>query len=187
MNVYDFDNTILHGDSTARFYAYCLRHCPKMWLDLPGQLGNAVLFVLKLRKLPEFKQRMLGFLKYIDDVDDVVDAFWRVNFRRVKAWYFEKRHPDDVVISASPQFLIMPACARLGVACAMGSPVDKRTGRFLGPNCRDAEKVRRFREIYPDGEIDEFFSDSHSDDPLATLAKRAWLVKGEKLLDWNAC
>ena len=30
MNVYDFDNTILRGDSTARFFAYCLGHYPKM-------------------------------------------------------------------------------------------------------------------------------------------------------------
>ena len=48
MNVYDFDNTILRGDSTARFFAYCLLHRPKMWLDVPAQAVNGLLFALKL-------------------------------------------------------------------------------------------------------------------------------------------
>ena len=55
MNVYDFDNTILRGDSTARFFAWCLARCPRMWLDAPGQIGNALLFVLKVRKKQAFK------------------------------------------------------------------------------------------------------------------------------------
>lgn len=185
MNVYDFDNTILRGDSTARFFAYCLRHYPKMWADLPFQAVNALLFALKIRKKQPFKQRMLGFLRYIDDVDAAVAQFWAKNFCRVKPFYRETHRSDDVVISASPQFLIEPACEKLGVACKMGSPVDKRTGRFSGANCHGREKVRRFYEVFPDGKIDTFYSDSHSDDPLAEIAARAVLVKGDKLLPWH--
>ena len=185
MNVYDFDNTILRGDSTARFYAYCLLHRPRMWLDLPGQLVNALLFVLKKRPKQVFKQRMLHFLALIGDVDATVDAFWAKNMARVKSWYYEKCRPDDVVISASPEFLVRLPCERLGVACVMGSPVDKHTGVFSGPNCHGAEKVRRFREVYPDAQIEEFFSDSYSDSPLAELAQKAWLVKGDALLPWD--
>ena len=33
-------------------------------------------------------------------------------------------------------------------------------------------------------DIDEFYSDSRSDAPLARMAKRAYLVKGETLLPW---
>ena len=185
MNVYDFDNTILRGDSTARFCAYCLRHYPAIWIDLPGQAVNALLFGLKIRKKQAFKQRLLSFLRRIDDVDAAVEDFWKTNFNRIKPFYRETRRPDDVVISASPEFLIAPACARLGIKTVMGSPVDRRTGIFSGPNCHGHEKVRRFREIYPDAQIDTFYSDSHSDDPLARLAKRAILVKGNRLLPWN--
>lgn len=185
MNVYDFDNTILRGDSTARFFAYCLMHKPKMWLDVPAQAVNGLLFALKIRRKQVFKQRMLHFLALIGDVDQTVEAFWQKNFGRVKPWYYEKRRADDVVISASPEFLVRPACEKLGVACVMGSPVDKRTGVFSGPNCHGKEKVRRFREKYPDAGIEEFFSDSYSDDPLAQLAEKAWLVKGNKLLNWE--
>ena len=156
MNVYDFDNTILRGDSTARFFAYCLRHYPAMWLDLPGQAVNGALFLLKLRPKQAFKERMLGFLGRIGDVDAAVERFWAKNFSRVKPWYLAQRRPDDVVISASPEFLIQPACERLGVGCAMGSPVDRHTGRFSGLNCHGEEKVRRFREVFPEAQIDEF-------------------------------
>ena len=185
MNVYDFDNTILRGDSTARFFAYCLLHRPKMWLDVPAQAVNGLLFALKIRPKQVFKQRMLHFLSLIGDVDATVDEFWKKNFSRVKPWYYEKRRPDDVVISASPEFLILPACKKLGVSCTMGSPVDKHTGTFSGPNCHGPEKVNRFRKIFPDAQIEEFFSDSYSDDPLAQIAQKAWLVKGDKLLNWN--
>lgn len=186
MNVYDFDNTILRGDSTARFFAYCLLRRPRMWLDVPAQAVNALLFALGLRKKQPFKQRMLHFLALIGDVDEAVDEFWRVNFARVKPWYLAQHRDDDVVISASPQFLIRPACERLGIRTVIGSPVDRRTGRFFGSNCHGEEKVARFRARFPGQGIEAFYSDSHSDDPLAALAERAYLVKGERLLPWSA-
>ena len=185
MNVYDFDNTLLRGDSTARFFAYCLGHYPRMWTDIPGQAWNGLLFALRLRKKQAFKQRMLRFVTLIGDVDAAVAAFWRANLPRIKAWYPPRHRDDDVIISASPEFLIRPACDALGIRFVIGSPVDKRTGRFLGPNCHGEEKVVRFRAAFPDAEIDEFYSDSRSDTPLARLAKRAWLVKGERLMAWS--
>lgn len=132
MNVYDFDNTILRGDSTARFFAWCLLRAPRMWLDAPGQIGNAVLFLLKKREKQAFKERMLSFLSRVD-VDRELERFWNKNLARVKPFYREKHREDDVVISASPEFLIRPACAQLGIRHVLGSPVDKYTGRFSGP------------------------------------------------------
>ena len=34
-------------------------------------------------------------------------------------------------------------------------------------------------------EIEDFYSDSHSDDPMAGIAKRAFMVRGEKLSEWK--
>ena len=39
------------------------------------------------------------------------------------------------------------------------------------------EKVNRFHARFPGARIESFYSDSHSDDPMATLAERAWLVR----------
>jgi len=184
MNVYDFDNTILRGDSTARFYAYCMLHYPKMWLDIPGQAVNGLLFALKIRKKQVFKQRMLGFLKYIGDVDAAVEAFWQKNFCRVKPFYARTRREDDVVISASPEFLLRPVCDKLGLEL-LASRVDPRTGKFEGENCHGEEKVRRYRERFGDTPVENFYSDSLSDLPMAKMAQKAWFVNGDKLLDWD--
>ena len=55
MNVYDFDNTILRGDSTALFYLYCLRRTPRMLLRLPGLAFGALFgFVGMLLSVPVF-------------------------------------------------------------------------------------------------------------------------------------
>ena len=183
MNVYDFDNTILRGDSSARFFGWCLTHYPRMWRDLPGQALNGLLFILKLRPKQAFKQRMFHYFTCVD-MDRALRDFWRANMPRIKAWYREAHRDDDVVISASPEFLIRPACEALGIRAVMGSPVDCRTGLYSGLNCHGAEKVRRFRQVYPDAQIGDFYSDSHSDDPLAALAERAWLVRGDRLLPW---
>lgn len=185
MNVYDFDNTILRGDSSVRFFFYCLRHFPRMWADIPGQALNVAQFLLRLKPKQAFKQRMFAYLTRIGDVDAAVDAFWKVNLSRIKAWYPPLHREDDVVISASPEFLIQPACRHLGIRCVIGSPVDKRSGHFLGPNCHGREKVNRFHARFPGSRIESFYSDSHSDDPLAGLADAAWLVRGEKLLPWR--
>lgn len=184
MNVYDFDNTILKGDSTVRFFGYCLTHYPKMWLDVPGQAINGLAYLLKIKKKQAFKERMFKFLQYVDDIDIALERFWDKNMVRVKTFYREMHRPDDVVISASPEFLVRPACKRLGILYVMGSPVDKKTGKYAGLNCHGPEKVVRFQAAFPEGHIDDFFSDSYSDTPLAQLAEHAWMVRGDDLLPW---
>ncbi|MBR2021966.1 MAG: polysaccharide biosynthesis protein GtrA, partial [Clostridia bacterium] len=36
MNVFDFDKTIFKGDSTAKFYKYCLVKYPGVWIHIPS-------------------------------------------------------------------------------------------------------------------------------------------------------
>ena len=97
----------------------------------------------------------------------------------------QNMQPDDLVVSASPEFLLAPACRRLGIRPPIASRVDARTGRYTGLNCKGAEKVSRFREQYPDAEIGQFYSDSRSDAPLAHLARRAFLVRGDSYTSWE--
>lgn len=155
-----------------------------MWLDLPAQAVNGLLFVLKLKPKQAFKQRMFGYLRFID-ADREVAAFWKRNLTRVKPWYRQAHRGDDVVISASPEFLIGPACEALGIHHVLASPVDRRTGAFSGLNCHGPEKVRRFRALWPEAVVENFYSDSHSDDPMAAIAERAWLVKGDRIVEWD--
>ena len=89
------------------------------------------------------------------------------------------------MISASPEFLLEPICERLGIKNLIASRVDCKTGIYNGENCYGEEKVNRLNEIFPNIKINEFYSDSYSDQPLASLSKSAFLVLGSKLYKWN--
>ena len=188
MNVFDFDKTIFHGDSTAKFYKYCIRKYPKTLKHLPSMVcAFAGYYVFRLGTKTQCKEIFYRFLREIPDVDKAVENFWQKNGDGIFDWYKNVHKDTDVVISASPEFLLEGICKKLNVAKMMASRVDKNTGKYFGENCHGEEKVRRFYEYLPDGEIDEFYSDSVSDLPLAKLAKKAFLItpKG-KIKDWES-
>ena len=185
MNVYDFDKTIYDGDSTADFYLFALgRH--KSILTLAPSLFGAFMrvYVFKRGTKTEFKEKMYRFLRRCDSERDVAD-FWETHINKIKPFYLAQQREDDVIISASPEFLLQPACDKLGIGCLMASRVDPHTGRYDGVNCHGEEKVRRFREVFGQSSIDKFYSDSYSDTPLALIAQRAYIVKGDELSDWK--
>ncbi len=185
MNVYDFDQTIYRGDSTVDFYFYCLRHKPLMLRSIPGTIGGFALYGARLWDKTQAKQQMYRFLNAIGDTEQMVKQFWRSHIRNIKPWYIEKtRQEDDVIISASPEFLLKPACELLGIRYLMASRVDPDSGKYTGVNCWGEEKVRRFREVFGDRQIETFYSDSLSDTPLAREAKTAWIVRGDELIPW---
>ena len=184
MNVYDFDKTIYVNDSTKEFYLYCLKKYPVLILLAPAHLSGFPGYLLGLRKKTRAKERFYSFLKYIPDIDLEIKMFWESRMGGIKKWYLEKKKEDDLVISASPEFIVGEACSRLGIEY-MASRVDKKTGKYSGENCHGEEKVRRFYEAYPEGEIEEFYSDSLNDTPLAKIARKAYLVDKNEIKKWE--
>lgn len=184
MNVYDFDKTIYDGDSTADFIGWCLRRNPLLAVRLLPGVGAFGGYLLKQCSKTYFKEKFYRLLRSIPQIDAWVSDFWDEHIENIKDWYLLQASPDDVIISASPEFLLRPACDRLGIRHLLASRVDKDTGLYLGRNCHGEEKVRRFRKAF-DGPIDAFYSDSLSDAPLANLANRAYLVDGDLLLPWE--
>lgn len=187
MNVFDFDKTIFRGDSTAKFYKYCLVRFPKTWLHLPSMSAAfAKYYILKKGTKTQCKEVFYRFLAAIPDVDAAVEDFWKKNFDGIFDWYKKVHKETDVVISASPEFLLEGVCKKLGVEKMMASRVDKKTGKYSGENCHGEEKVRRFYECYPDGVIENFYSDSVSDALLAKIAKNAFVIdKNGNVLEWE--
>ncbi len=180
MNVYDFDKTIYDGDSTVDFYLYCLRKKPTLIKFVFTQGLGLFLYLIKWCDKTEFKQRFHSFLKGIDDIDFYVRDFWEVNSQKIKAWYKERRRDDDVIISATAEFLLKPV-----VPSVIASRVDKYTGIYESKNCYGEEKAKRFLEKFPDGIIDEFYSDSLSDYPIASMARFSFVVKGNDINHWK--
>lgn len=72
MNVYDFDNTIYRGDSTADFYLYCLKKHPKIISKFPKLfVAFTKFYILKKGSKTEFKEKMYDFLTCCDTEKDV--------------------------------------------------------------------------------------------------------------------
>lgn len=184
MHVYDFDKTISVRDSTEQFVLFCLRHHPHCRRYIPRIAAAGLSYAFRRRNKTQMKEEILSFLAALDDVDATLEAFWDRNIGAMHRWYAERQQPDDVVVSASPEFLLRPACIRLGIRHLIASRADPHTGAFDGLNCHGAEKVLRFRALYPTDSVEEFYSDSLSDSPLASLARRAYLVQGETLAAW---
>jgi HAD superfamily phosphoserine phosphatase-like hydrolase len=186
LNVYDFDCTIYDGDCTRDFYAYCLSNRWSLARFWPAQAWAFLLYALGLIDKTRCKERFFVFFRGLPDMDNFVYDFWRRRIGRIKHFYQVWQKPDDLIISASPDFLVRQACRRLGIANLIASEVDYRTGKFVGANCYGEEKVRRFIANYPRGEVDGFFSDSLSDTPMARLAKRSYLVRKNQVVPWLA-
>lgn len=185
MNVYDFDGTIYAGDSTLDFWFFCLKKDPCLFICLPSQVLGAVRYKLGMINKTSFKEEFFCFFKKLDDINEYVRLFWDINEKKIETWYKNNQKDDDVVISASPAFLLEEICCRIGIRNLIASKVDRKTGRFIGSNCYGEEKVRRFTECMLVENIDEFYTDSYSDVPLGALAKKAYLVKKGRVKAWN--
>lgn len=184
MNTYDFDKTIFYPDSSACFYKFCLKHHSKAVIKtLPKTIIKAGKYALGKVDTKELKEQLFSFLSEIEDIDNVVNTFWEKNFNGIGKWYLEQKQKDDIIISASPYFLLEPVCRKLGVRL-IATPMDKTTGKINGYNCHDSEKVRRFYEEYPGAHTENFYSDSLSDSPMAEIADKAFLVTKHKLSPW---
>lgn len=183
MNVYDFDKTIYDGDSTVDFIGFCVRRYPAVLLKLPITLWSFFLYMIGVYTKTRCKERMYSFLKYVPK--GAVECFWDEHKDRIKPWYYDQQREDDVVISASPEFLVEPICRRMGIMTVIASRVNSSTGKTAGENCSGEEKVRRLREWDEDAHINEFYSDSYSDQPLADMADQAYMVRGNERIKWG--
>ena len=184
MNVYDWDNTIYRGDSTFGLVLYLYRHYPATLRNLPRTAVLGLLYAVRIVPKLTFKESLFRMFRYVPDMEKAVEEYTSTHLDHIKSWYMEHQQEDDLVISASPEFLIRSFCEKTGIQQVIASPVDIHTGKYEGLNCHGQEKVRRFRELYPDAEIREFYSDSRTDTPLAENAEEAWLVKGDERKPW---
>ncbi len=184
MNVYDFDGTVYRGDSTVDFYWFCLFHKPSLIRFLPRQLAALVAYKRKKISKTRCKEKFFSFLAGMD-CEKLTARFWDKKQKKIEAWYLAARKPDDVIISASPVFLLRPICDRLGIERVIASRVDPRNGHFNGENCYGVEKTHRFKKELGGDVVDAFYSDSLSDLPMARMANTAYFVKKGKVLPWD--
>ncbi|MFA5603437.1 MAG: haloacid dehalogenase-like hydrolase [Bacilli bacterium] len=184
VNLYDFDGTIYDGDSTIDFYLFCLNKQITLLKYLPIQVLYTFFYFLKIVDKKKWKEKYFVFLKGIHDIEYKIESFWQINQNKIKKWYIDKNHENDIIISASPEFLLLPISKKLDVLKLIGTVVDPKTGIFLSENCRGEEKVKRLKNIFPSIKVEEAYTDTLSDEPIIKLASKGYMVKGNKIYNF---
>ncbi len=178
MNGYDFDKTIYHKDSSVEFYLFLVKKYKKFSHLLTFSVYY-VLYKLKFHTKIEAKEKMFSILSSIENIDLEVEEFW--SKRSLEKWYLENQKNNDVVISASPYFLLKPFCSKNNIQTLIASSVDKKTGKFNGENCYGIVKCKKYKEIFPKQKMHNFYSDSKTDMVLLDVSDNFYLVKKNKI------
>ena len=189
MNVFDFDKTVYDGDSTADFCLWLIRRYPAAAGDFIGNLGVVLRYKRGRISKTEMKQSLYKCFRRVPDMERELVLFWDKHMKNVEKWYLDIKREDDVIISASPEFLLAECCRRLGIKHLIASRVDPKTGKYDGLNCYGDEKPKRFDEEFGGSrraEIESFYSDSYSDTPMAVISKRAYLIKKHRPHEWQS-
>lgn len=185
MNVYDFDGTIFNSDCAIGFGLWCMKRHPKLWFTyLPGVIKALILH--KMGKLPNYRlqRQLFSYLTMIDDYDTQIELYWDKYESGISKWYLAQKRSDDLIISASPDCIIGPIAKRLGVKY-MATEYDREYGVFLN-NLMYAREKAKYVIDHGFPVIDNFYSDSLADTPLALCAENAHLVKDNAatVVDW---
>ena len=185
MNVYDFDGTIFYPNVTLKFAVWSIRKHPDLLITyFPSLLLSAAAY--KLGKIPthRFIRRFFAFLPRIKNFDQEIERFWDKNEKNISSWYLAQKKRDDLIISGSPECIVKPITDRLGVNLR-ATLYDQEMGVFYG-NLMLAQSKSRYVIDLGLPVIDNFYSDSLSDTPIALCAERAFLVtkRARKPIPW---
>ena len=185
MNVDDFDGTIFYSDCSIGFAFWCLKRHPKLWFTyFPSVIKS--FFQYKKGKIPNYlmQRKMFSYLTMIDDFDVQIEKYWDKYEKRISSWYLAQKRPDDLIISASPSCIIGPIARRLGVNY-IATEYDLEYGVFVN-NLMYAKEKAKYIIDHGFPVIDNFYSDSLADTPIALCAEKAYLIteKATKVNDW---
>lgn len=186
MNIYDFDNTIFSGDSSVKFikYSFCKHPFLVIWSVIKC-IKECIKYILKKSDFGLIKSELFSFVKHIDNLDEYMNQYVLKHQKYIKTFYLEQKKDDDVVISASFEFIVKPFCDKLGIKTVIATKYDTKKGCIIGKNCKGKEKIVRFNKIFKDYHVNEAYSDSFSDIPMFEIADKAFLVKEEELIPYE--
>lgn len=174
IDVYDFDFTIYKGDASLDFWKYCIKRHPVLLGLFPLQMLVFLLMKAHLISDEQGKGIFFCFLRFLKDARRDVMGFWEENDKKIVKWFCVKTDEVDssIVISASPEFLLIPICKKLEVSKLIATNMDIYTGRIYGKNCKGVEKVNRLKYEFDNCVIRRMYSDSLLHDaPLFDLAQ----------------
>lgn len=187
MNVYDFDGTIYNGDSGVDFVKFMFRKKKMLVLKyLVFSLKYIIRYKLKKISFKEMKQNLFAFVKEVDDLKSFTEEFAEIHKNNIKDYYLRLRRDDDLVISASLDFYLIPLCNKMNINNVLCTKYDVENGMIIGENCKGDEKVRRFNEAYGNNAvIENAYGDSKNDVPIIKRALEGYIIKGNKIVPFT--
>ena len=191
IDIYDFDGTLYRGDSTLDFFKWCLKRYPRLATIIPRiAIAGILCFGMHTASKDNFKASLYRFLTFIPWIEHEVELFWKEHEKKITGPCSPQK--GDIVITASPDFLLRGVCEKRGLTI-LASLVDPHTGILQSHNCSGTEKANRYYAYLKAHNIDpntivveNFYSDSRNDDPMARIARSSWMVTKNTLTPWPA-
>lgn len=180
MKVFDFDNTIYHGESSIDFSIFMIRKNRRIILYLPTIFICLVKYKLCLVDKVKLEKTINDFLKVmIKDKREtfrMIVEFWAKNEHKLNKRILGLIKRDDVIMTASPSFLVHGIQERLNtrnIICTEVDPDKKEMTYFnFGEN-----KLRRYNKLYGDRKIDCLFTDSYNDKAIMDISEKVYIVR----------
>lgn len=192
--VFDFDGTIIHGDSVVSMLFYGRQ---KGLVPLRSSVYAAVagaLYHLHIISALRSKRAAHAFLKTMST--DKREAFLRefaqtlVDRARPEALAQIQKHKDNgetfILCSASGECYMRYVAQMLGADALLCTPCDAQ-GQPEGANCRGEEKVRRVQQWMKQNHCENAllvagYGDTAGDAPILSRCRRPVLVRPRKKL-----
>ena len=184
IKVFDFDNTLYHGESSIDLAFYLIRRNKRILLYVPSILINLAKYKMCLLDREKAEQEINDFLKVAVkdkyEAAEIVESFWAENSYRLDENMIKRVRKDDVIITAGPDMLIDGIKDKLGTDNIISSIIDPDKREMVYFNFGE-NKAKRYKEVYGDTPIESFYTDSFNDKPLMKLANKVYIVEKGRL------
>ena len=198
--LFDFDGTLIRGDSIILFMRYAWQKKLCSVLDLFRFLVAGGLFTFGLLSPKRAKQMALHFLKgeqrdsYVSASEDFCKNVLIPRLYPLAAEALQKHKTAGepmLLVSASPTFYLEPLKNMLGFTEVLGTDMEtdeggRFTGKIVGINCRGEEKPLRIQAYLDkmgtqlDTEHSSSYGNSTHDIPMLQLCQNAYAVNAGK-------
>ncbi|HNZ99808.1 haloacid dehalogenase-like hydrolase [Ruminococcus sp.] len=184
MKVFDFDNTLYNGESAVDLALFMIKRNKRIILWLPRIFWNLLKYKLCLVNRDSMEQTINEFLRVIlrdkEELFEQTRQFWRTHSRKLNRNVISRISPDDIIISAGPDFLLRAIKKKLGTSHLLCSEIDYDSKKVIRLNFGE-NKVKHFRELYGDTAIDSFYTDSYNDRAMMDISDKVFLVSSGRI------
>ncbi len=184
MKVFDFDNNLYHGESAVDLAFFMIKNNKRILLWIPRILWNLMKYKLCLVNREGMEQAINKFLQTVirdkEELFQQTRQFWKTHSHKLDKRIISLIKPDDIIISAGPDFLIGAVKKKLGTSNLLCSEInyEDMSVKYLNFG---GNKVKRFRQLYGDAGISAFFTDSYNDKAMMDISEKVWLVSKGKI------